>query len=179
MWKYAGYENRTPSIPLYEFGENFDFTMTFENETTATFSNAYLYVEPRHLGMVSVKFPDEPVTAYRDVKTCLDANAFLGDIPVGTIELDLRINNSSVEGTINLYIQVYLAHSDGATLPVAGFSRSYSELFKTCYDRVIFWKTDYTVSEGTTCTPRISPSEGFSDSLEPQQFEDSTSGQFD
>lgn len=176
-WKYGGYENAAPSIPLYEFGEQFDFRMTYENAGSASFANAYLYVAPRHMGMLWAKLASEPESAYREVKSCLDANAFIGNVPGGgSIDIDFRLKNDIVDGNINLYIQVYLAHDDGATLPIAGFSRSYQELWKTCYDRVIFWRTDYTeaVNDQNVCTPRESPSEGYSDSIL-EQFEPSTS----
>lgn len=174
-WKFAGYENTTPSIPLYEFGETFDFRMSFVNDTDTAFSNGYLYCNPEHIGMLQIKRVSEPESAYRDVRGCLDANAFLGTVPVGETEIDIRMNNSIVSGNINLYIQVFAAHDDGAKLPVVGFLRSYSRLWKTCYDHVQFFRKDYSPDsiDESVCSRRVSASEGFAETSEPQQFEDS------
>jgi hypothetical protein len=172
-WKYDNTQNNSPAIPFYVVGTEFAFSLTFVNDSVDTLRNCYLYVEDFFQGMLRIKTHSEPDSAYRYVMTAMDACAFLGDLIAGEHVIDFIIEHGDdrfLMQTINL--QVFLAHDDGVILPNSFFSRLFGDGFWCpCFGKHAFWQSYYYPT--TTCTASIPPEDGFSDSLEPQQFEDS------
>jgi len=173
-WKFAGNKNNSPSIPLYVYGEEFDFSMTFVNDTTADFTGCYLFVHREFIELLQAKVADEAV--YRVVMGNQDPNCYVGTLPVGETQIDFRLKNDSelLTGLRNLYIPVYVAHDDGSPVPCyLWFGDSEPLLWKDCYEHAAFWREDYAGVDETAVCLGVDTRDGFLDSLEPGLFEDS------
>ena len=175
-WKYATYKNNAPSFPLYVYGETFDFSMMFVNDTSAAFANAYIYVAREFLGVLQAKLGGEGESAYQDISCNGDPSCYLGYLPVGEQTIDFRLlNEGDLAGVRNLYIPVWVAHDDGAPVPNQLWFSTEAALWRDCYNHIIFWHDDYgNVDTSTACTGADYDSDdGMSDSVEPGLFEDS------
>lgn len=173
-WKFADYKNNAPSIPLYVYGETFDFSMVFVNDTEAAWQNSYLFVNKEFIDCLFVKLASEGESAYRLVMGNQDPNAYVGILPVGETQIDFRLKNTGVlTGLRNLYIPVYVSHDDGAPMPVFVWLNVHKKLWEDCYSFIEFWRDSYGGVDVTADCVSDLDMTMLTDALEPTLFEDS------
>lgn len=168
-WKYNNRENPSPSLPLFVFGDPWDWSMAFVNDTGAALESVYLCTDVGWQGYVKAKLHSE--ADYRLVMGPRDSACYLGTLPVGSTEIDF-ILDSQDESLANFVIPIYMVSGIGAEGPNQAWSDTEGDLWAPCYERQHLWRETYAIV-WLTCTMAGGTGSVYLSTEEPQLFEDS------
>ena len=148
-WEFEGYKNNTPHIGVYGAGSQFDFSVTYVNDSDSALEKCYLYTLTEFDGRIKARLSGGPL--YLDVGVIASPSCSLGTFAVGNTEIDIRVEfDSALDGFDYLTIPLFLSHDIGSYQIDYLFITFYFPLWWECYDAYELWREDYVVPE-TAC----------------------------